>query len=260
MKNKLSFVGTVFAVVLILVLGVYLVQGGLFSGVLAQRTAETQTTTTTVDVTRTILVVGEGVVSIQPDRAQATIGVETTGATVREATQESAEIMEALLAALREQGVSERDIQTSGFSVWTERTGRPVEMPGSTGEDAVIYRVTNTVRVTVVDLSKLSAILDAAIDSGANAIYGINFSIADPSTIETQARIKAVADAKAKAEELADLAGVRVGAVVSVSEVIGAGVFPAMREAAVGMGGAVGPMSPGEMDYTVQLQVVYSIR
>jgi hypothetical protein len=244
---------------LILVLGVYALQGGLFSGVLAQRTT-VEAQSAEVDVTRTILVVGEGTVSIQPDRAQAIVGVETTGDTVREATQESSAIMEALLIALREQGVAEKDIQTSGFSVWTERTGRMPELGMATGEETVIYRVMNTVRVNVNDLDKLSAILDAAIDAGANAIHGITFSISDPSSIETQARIKAIADAKAKAQELADLTGVRVGGVVSVSEVVGMGTYAVLREAAVGMGGGAGPISPGEMDYTVQIQVVYSIR
>ncbi len=261
MKGKLSFVATVLAVGLVLVLGFYALQGGLFSGVLAQRaTTQTQTQTEGVDVSRTILVVGEGTVSIQPDRAQATVGVETTGATVREATQESGEIMEALLVALREQGVADKDIQTSGYSVWTERSGPMAEMGIAAPEEAVTYRVSNMVRVNVNDLSKLSAVLDAAIEAGANAIHGISFAISDPSSVETQARIKAIADAKAKAQELADLTGVRVGAVVGVSEVIGTGTFGVIRETAVGMGGGAGPISPGEMDYSVQIQVTYEIR
>jgi uncharacterized protein len=255
MKNSRTIVLSVLSV--ILVVGVALAaQGGLFSGVLAQ----TPTPAPAVDVSRTILVVGEGTVSIVPDRAQAIIGVETTGATVREATQESSEIMEALLEALREEGVAERDIQTSGYSVWTERNGRMLEPGLDRPEETVTYRVNNTVRVTVVELDNLSAILDAAIDAGANSIHGISFTISDPSRLETQARIRAIANAKAKAEELADLTGVQVGQVVSVSEVVGMGGFPMLRDAAMGMGGGAGPISPGEMDFTLQLQVIYSIR
>ncbi len=254
MKNSRTIVLGVLSV--ILVVGFALAaQGGLFSGALAQTPAPTPA----VDVSRTILVVGEGTVSIEPDRAQAIIGVETTGDTVREATAESAEIMEALLEALREQGVAERNIQTSGYSVWTERMGR-MEPGLERPEETVTYRVNNTVRVTVVDLDNLSAILDAAIDAGANSIHGISFTISDPSRLETQARIRAIANAKAKAQELADLTGVQVGEVVSVSEVVGMGVFPATRAMAMDMGAGAGPVSPGEMDFTVQLQVVYSIR
>lgn len=248
------------AIVLVLVLGLSAVQGGLVPGVLAQRRAlDAQAQAGEVDVTRTILVVGHGTVSIQPDRAQVIVGVETTGDSVRQATGESAEIMEALLAALREQGVADKDIQTSGFSVWTERSGPMVEMGAGDAEETITHRVTNMVRVNVQELDNLSAILDAAIDAGANAIHGINSTIADPSRAATQARIKAIADAKAKAQELADLTGVRVGPVVSVSEVVGmVGVPMAAREAL--MGGGVGPISPGEMDLSVQLQVVYSIQ
>lgn len=256
--SKRTLVGATVAVALILVLGLAAVQGGLLSGVLAQRPT-VQAQTGAVDVTRTILVVGQGTVSIQPDRAQVTLGVETTGDTVREATRESGEIMEALLAALREQGVADKDIQTSGFSVWTERNSPMVGIGGGAGEETVTHRVTNMVHVTVQDLDNLSAILDASIEAGANTIHGISFTIADPSRAATQARIKAVADAEAKAQELADLTGVQVGPVVSVSEVVGMVGVPLMaREAA--MGGGVGPITPGELDYSVQLQVVYSIQ
>lgn len=258
MKSKLSFAASILAIGLVLVLGFYALQGGFSSRVLAQRATEEPATE--VDVTRTILVVGEGTVSMQPDQAQAMVGVETTGTTVREATQESAQIMEALLEALRDQGIADKDIQTSGYSVWTERSGRAPEMGMSASEETVTYRVSNTVRVNILDLDKLSSVLDAAIEAGANSIHGITFSISDPGSLETQARIKAIADAKAKAQELADLTGVRVGAVVSVSEVVGMGTYPVLREPAMGMGGGAGPISPGEMDYTVQLQVVYSIQ
>ncbi len=261
MNKRLSLVGTGLLVALVLLLGVLALQGGLLSGVLAQRaTPETQQLTEPTGSGRTILVVGQGTVTIQPDQAQATIGVETTANSVREATAESSEIMEALLEALMEQGVAERDIQTSGFNVWTDRGGRGPELGVGTAEETVVYRVNNMVRVTVRDLDTLSAVLDAALDAGANAIHGINFTIGDPSRLETQARIRAIANAKATAEELADLTGVRVGEVLSVSEVIGGAEVFAVREAALGMGGGAGPISPGEMDYTVRLQVIYAIR
>ena len=260
MHKKLSLVGTVLVIGMVLLLGIYALQGGLGSNVLAQRgSSETVTTSSNpVDVSRTILVVGRGTVTIEPDEAQAIIGVETVGDNVREATQESSEIMEAVLSALLEEGVAERDIQTSGFSVWTDRDGQLFGI--EVEQERVRYRVNNTVRVTVRELDDLSVILDAAIDAGANAIHGINFSIGDSSRLETQARLRAVADAKAKAEELADLTGVSIGPVVSVSEVIGTGGIGVMREMDLGMGGGAGPISPAEMDYTVQLQVTYAIQ
>lgn len=239
-----------------------LVVGGLYAlpGVLGGVAAQTATTTSTVvDTTRTITVVGEGTVSTEPDQAVAMIGVEVVGDSVQEATDESADVMEALLEVFEAEGVASADIRTSGYSVWTDYGSRS-DMVGGDGKP--IYRVNNIVSVTVRDLDSLSAILDGAIEAGANAIQGINFTIEDKADLAADARAKAAVDAKAKAEELAKLMGLKVGAVVSVSEVVGTAGYPVLREAAIGMGGGggAGPISVGSLDYSAQLQVVYAIQ
>ncbi|MGI6368160.1 MAG: SIMPL domain-containing protein [Anaerolineae bacterium] len=208
---------------------------------------------------RTITVVGEGKVSATPDMATITMGVETVGKSVQEATKQSGEVMTDLLAVFEEQGVDSKDVRTSGYSVWADFGSRE-EMAGENG--APIYRVTNVVSVTVRDLDVLSAVLDGAIEAGANAIHGITFSIEDKAGLAADARALAADDAEARAQELAGLFGVEVGGVVSVSEVIGNSVFPMMRDAAMAEtgGGGAGPISAGNLDYSVQLQVVYSIQ
>jgi uncharacterized protein YggE len=126
-----------------------------------------------------------------------------------------------------------------------------------------VYRVNNTVSVTIRDLDNTGAVLDSAIEAGANNIYGITFSLDDPSQVESEAREKAVANAEAKAQELAELNDLQVGDVLSVSEVIGgavpyyAGGFQEFA-AAPGLGGGGGPVSPGELTLTMQLQIVYA--
>ena len=219
----------------------------------------TTTAATVVDTSRTITVVGEGTVSAEPDQAVAMIGVEVVGDSVQEATGESGDIMTALLAAFKAEGVATADIRTSGYSVWTDYGSRS-DMVGSDAKP--IYRVNNIVTVTVRDLDKLSAILDAAIENGANSIQGINFTIEDKADLAADARAKAAVDARAKAEELAKLMGLKVGSVVSVSEVVGSAGYPMLREAAIGMGGGggAGPISAGSLDYSAQLQVVYAIQ
>jgi len=124
--------------------------------------------------------------------------------------------------------------------------------------------VSNQVAVTIRDLETVGTVLDAAIEAGANNIYGVTFSLADPSQVESGARKEAVADAQAKAKELAALNDVEVGDVVSVSEVIGGGggyYAGGIREAAVaaGMGGGGGPIAPGELELTLQLQIAYTV-
>ncbi len=222
----------------------------------AMARAESLTATNSHSVT----VVGEGTVSIQPDIATASIGVEVVRPTVREASVAAQSIMEEVQAALLAQNLDETDIQTRHFSIFAERFG-----PGGLlDEDDVRYRVSNTVFITIRDLESIGDVLDAAIDAGANNIYGVDFSLADPASVESEARAQAVADAYAKAGELAKLINVGVGDVMGISEIIGqgGGFFGGnfSRMAAAEMGGGAGPISPGELNLTMQLQITYELR
>jgi uncharacterized protein YggE len=207
---------------------------------------------------RTIMVVGEGKVRVKPDIAQAGIGVEIINPDVKQASDEATAAMQKILDALKAQGVAENDIQTSYFNIWVER---PYSPDGSSSTQT-IYHVSNTVNVTIRDLSKVTTTLGAAIEAGANTINSITFNIADPAELQGQARQEAVGDAQAKAQELAGLNGVTLGEVVSVSEVVqGPGPLFDTAGYAQGVGGGgVGPISPGEIEVTVRLQVSYAIQ
>jgi uncharacterized protein YggE len=203
-----------------------------------------------------ITVVGEGKVSLEPDIARVSIGVETVNESVLDATAQNREVLDSVLNALREAGIAEEDLQTSGFSVYAERYGPE----GPLAESDVRYRVSNNVSVTIRDLENVGSILDAAIEAGANNIYGINFALEDPGVAEADARELAIADAREKAENIAELAGLEISGVSSVSEVIGmgggyyAGTF---SEQALGGGGGT-PVSPGQLDLVMQLQVIFA--
>jgi uncharacterized protein YggE len=210
---------------------------------------------------RTITVVGEGKVKTKPDIAQINIGIEIVGDTVKDASSQATETMDAVIATLTAQGVATEDIQTSGYNVWVER---PYGPEGPTGD--ALYHVNNTAMVTIRDLETVGTILDSAIEAGANNIYGVTFSVADPSLSMSEAREKAVADANAKAQELAELNNVSVGEVISISEVIGgvggyyAGGYRGLAYAEGMGGGGAGPISPGELELAVQLQITYAIQ
>lgn len=204
----------------------------------------------------TITVVGEGKVRIKPDTAQVTIGVEVVKPTVKDASAETTVIMNEVLAVLKNQGVADKDLQTSSISVWMERPYLP---DGTQGEP--VYHVSNQVNANVRNLEELGDVLDATMTAGANSIYGVTFSLSDTSKVEAEARQKAVENARTKAESLAELNGLVLGKVISVSEVIGAGspgYYPGGVQQAMGMGGGSGPVSPGEMEITMQLQIVYA--
>jgi uncharacterized protein YggE len=127
----------------------------------------------------------------------------------------------------------------------------------------VLYHVSNNVQMTVRDLDKLTPILGAAIESGANNINSVTFNVSDPSELRSDARQRAVDDALATAQELAALNGVKIGNVVDVSEVIQQGAYyiSEVSYAAAGVGGGgAGPITPGEVEITVQLQITYAIQ
>jgi uncharacterized protein YggE len=219
----------------------------------------TQAMTGTTAMPGTITVVGQGSASLQPDRAQATIGVEVVTDTVRTAAMQASEIMSDVLDALMAAGVAEEDIQTSGYNIFAERFF-PDGQPGA-GEERVRYHVSNNVLVTIRDLDAIGSILDAAIEAGANNIYGVSFSIEEPGDAERQAFDDAMADAQDRANYIAGLAGLGVGPVVSISEVIGTGPGPLFRDTALGMGGGGGgPIAPGQLEVIRQLQVVFALQ
>jgi uncharacterized protein YggE len=206
---------------------------------------------------RTITVVGEGRVRMQPDVARANLGVDVVRTSVRTALSENKTIMDAVLAALVELGIAEKDIQTTGFTIYAERYGPAGPLP----ENEVNYRVNNNVTVVIRDLENVGDIVDAAVEAGANNINGIEFRLDDPSKLEAEARKRAVVDAKAKATDLADLTDVSLGEVMSVSEVISSGSYYASNFAQnVGLGGSgATPITPGELELNLQLQVTYAI-
>lgn len=207
---------------------------------------------------RTITVVGQGKAGGTPTVAHINVGVETSGASAQEAMDANRAKMSVLLEKIKALGIAEKDIQTSNFSIYTEQ--RPVSMVSGKEEYTVLYRVSNQVNLTIRDIAKLGDILDQAVAAGANNVYGVYFSMEDTSDLEAQAREKAIADAKARAEALASLSGVSVGEVITISEVIGTPgpVYYSIAKAE-GLGAAT-PIQPGEYEITMSVQVTYAIR
>ena len=203
-----------------------------------------------------ITVIGQGEAFGTPDQANIQIGVETFAETVSAATSQNETSVNAILAALAAQGIAKEDIQTSNYSLWAE------QIYGDKGPEGIAgYRVTNQVNVTVRNIDKVGDVIAAATEAGANNVGGVYFSVADPAGLEAEARAAAIADAQARAASLASLSGVELGQVISVSEVIG--VQPLISydrvEAAAGMGGAPS-IEPGQLSYTMQVQLTYAIK
>lgn len=208
---------------------------------------------------RGITVVGTGKTSGSPDMVQINIGIDTQDPTAQKAVNDNQTRMNALLAKLKELGIADKDIRTSNYNVSTQRPPMPTgpDAQGDTG--APIYFVSNQVQVTIRDVAKLGNVLDQVVAVGANHIYGVNFGFSDPSKLEVEARAKAVEDARNRAQSLAQLEGVTLGPIASVSEVINAFPGPVYQSAA-GLGGSGTPIQPGALEVVVSIQVTYTIQ
>jgi uncharacterized protein YggE len=209
---------------------------------------------------RGITVVGVGTANGTPDVAHITVGIETQGTSVQQAVDDNKTKMTALLSAIKALTIADKDIQTTNYSVYSQRDSVP--NPAGNGDNGPLtYHVSNQVDVTVRDVSKLGDVLDKVVAAGANNIYGVNFSVDDPSKLQADARTKAFADAKARAQSLAQLAGVSLGDVVTVSE-FGSGSSPIMdmKSAAMGLGGGGAPIQPGALEVSMNVQVTFAIK
>jgi len=211
---------------------------------------------------RTITVVGTGKASGAPDVAHVTVGVEAAGPALQAVVDDNKTKMAALLAALKAQGIADKDIRTTNYNVYVENPQPPQPMVegGKPGTGPVTYHVTNQVDVTVRDVAKLGDVLDKAVAAGANNVYGVNFSVDDPTKLQGMARANAIADAKVRAQDLAGLTGVTLGDVISVSEVI-SGPTPVFAAAVEARSlAAPVPIQTGELEVSMNVQVTYAIK
>ncbi len=208
---------------------------------------------------RTVQVSGQGTVQAAPDMATLQLGVETFSPRVEDALRENRSRMQSVVASLKASGVPDADLQTASFDVLFERQEGPREpQPGAEPALRGAYRVSNTVSVTLRDLSALGAVLDNAVAVGANQIWGIRFGLSRAEEAQSAARDRAMEDARRKAEQLARLAGVEPGAVVSIQELAPGAGPPGVS--AEGLGGGPTPVIPGELSFTVRLTVRLSVQ
>ena len=202
-----------------------------------------------------ITVNGESVVSQAPDMATISLGVSERAPSASEAMANTSEKVRGILAKLDTLQVAGLDRQTSGLYL------RPVydeqSRDGSTSVQVVGYEAGNTVRVTVRDLTKLGLLMDMVVAEGANDFNGLQFGIRDSSQSLLEARKNAVADAIARATQLAEAAGVKLGDVISMSE--SSQGFRPMEMRMSQMKSMDTPIETGEVDVRVQVTVHFAI-
>jgi hypothetical protein len=206
---------------------------------------------------RQITVNGIGQVYVTPDIAYINVGVRSLAETVTAALEQNNAQARTIKDALIAQGVEEKDIQTSSFNVYPQPE---YDFQGQITRN--MYAVENTVFLTVRNLQNLSKLLDVVVESGANNIYGINFDLQDKSEAQKTAQQMAVDAGKAKAQELADMAGVKLGKLVSISSFSS---YPAPYYG-YGMGGGGGmaydasvPITSGQIQVYAEASMIFEM-
>jgi uncharacterized protein YggE len=199
---------------------------------------------------RLVTVTGEATVAVAPDTAVIRVGVTSTAKTAREASDANGRQMTTVLAAIKDAGIAARDIQTSRLSL------QPQYDPNRSGTARLLgFQATNQITVNIRDIDKLAGIIDQAIAAGANEMSGLEFVVSEQSKLLDQARDDAIADARRKAERYAKAAGVKLGAVTSISEE-GSSPPPRLMQA---MRAGATPVAPGEQTLRAVVSVSYEI-
>ena len=249
MKNSLKFFT-------VLVLAAALTFGGLTWAVRAQTSTPQPTQTASGnEPTRTVSVTGSGEVNVAPDVAVVVLGVETQADTAQAALSQNNTQMQALINTLNQAGIQSTNIQTQGLQLYPRYSQTNQTQ---TQQTIVGYTAVNTVQVRVQNLDNLGAMLDAAIQAGGNTIQNLSFEVGNPTPALDQARQQAMADARQKAEQLAQLVGATLGPVLSINETTQTPVPVLQAREAAPAAGAV-PVQPGVQTVNVNVSVTWTL-
>jgi hypothetical protein len=206
-----------------------------------------------------ITVTGEGKVYVKPDIALVSLGVTTTGSTTADVMERNTQKMNAVVQAVKDSGVEEKDIQTTNYSLsplynYTEAAGRVFQG----------YTLEQNLQVKIRDFEKVGDILQQAVSKGANLTSNLQFTIENPEEFRQEARTKAIEQAKANAQNLVKDSGITLGKLVNVYENYAYPMYNSTK--AIGMGGAtmdsapVPTIQPGQTEIDVTINLTYRVK
>lgn len=206
------------------------------------------------DLRSTVTVVGDGRVLVPPDVANVTFGVEATAPTQAAAQADAATRMQAVVDALLGLGIPREEIRTNRLSAQPVHDQRdPSVVRG--------YQANNSVQVKLRNLDQVGAIVDAITAAGANRVDGIFFAIDQIETPRGQARGLAMQNARTKADQLANLAGMRITGIKAIQESDAPSIplrpQPARAEASFNIDAPPPPVEPGQQEVGIRVTVTY---
>lgn len=201
---------------------------------------------------------GEGKVSVTPDIAIVTVGVQANGSTVKAVKDDLNTRINAVSDGVKKVGVESKDIQTNNYSIY------PTYDYKNSTQRITGYTANTNLLIHVRNLDTVNSVIDTATEKGANTVGGVSFDVEDKTKAENEARTKAVTEAKRKAQEAASAAGFRLGKIVNYNESFGGIVrpYPMMDAAsAKGMGGGVPTqVEPGSQEVNLTVTLSYELQ
>ena len=198
-----------------------------------------------------ITVSGSGSVTTVPNRALFSFGSESQGKTARATLTANAAEIGAIIARLKASGIGAAEIQTQSVSINPRYS--------DDGQSIVGYSASNTVAAELRDLARAGAVIDAAVDAGANHVYGPSFLRSDRGELYERALEAAFADARGKARVLASAAGVQLGRATVLAEASGAPEPYALAEDSEARAKLAVPVEPGRQEVEATLTVSFAI-
>ncbi len=241
-----------YVIIVILSIAIVVIAAGLYSVAVAG-TAGVKLFNVTTPGQKLLYVSGSASTFVVPDTASISLGVLTQAPSARETSDKNAALMNAVISALKNQGLTDREIQTSVFSI------QPVySYPKDGGAPTITgYSASNNVVVTTRMVGNVSDILDKSVAAGANQVNGISFMVSEDKQkqIHDDLLAEAVKDAREKADRLAESLGVKITGVSSTS--ISEGGIP--QPVALGIAEKAAPIQPGESQVSLSVQVTYII-
>lgn len=231
----------------------------------------------TATTTNTVSFDGEGRIFAKPDIAAISFSIVTEATTSKKAQDDNSKKSQKIVDFVKEQGIDDKDIKTTGYNVYpqysyprpcppgAEYLGAPdYPCQGQTDQQKISgYQVNQSFEVKIRDLEKISTILDGLITAGANQVNNLGFKIDNEEGLKEEARAKAIENAKSKADKLKKQLGIRLGKIINYNE---GGYYPTYFKteflSADGRGGGVsGPSVPaGENEIVVNVTITYQIK
>jgi len=214
--------------------------------------ALTNQTINTAATTNTVSFSGEGKITAKPDIAVISASIISQGANSKAAQDSATTKSNAVITFLKKQNIDDKDIKTTGYNIYPQYKYPQQTITG--------YQVNQSLEITIRNLDKVSAVLDGLVTAGAEQVNNLGLQVENPDKLKSEARAKAIEDAKSKAKELENQVGIRLGKIVNFSE-DSSGYPTPMYEKIGNVGGGGGPSIPtGENEITVDVTLTYQIR